>query len=81
MSNKQEATFENVEGWIDAGDRGIAVCLLNIEGHPLLGNEPWVRTSRVESVSYGDNGQVSEIVTKNTRYTRREPAPQAEVTP
>ena len=81
MSDKQEATFESVEGWIDGGNRGIGVCLLNIEGHPRLGNAPWVRTSRVESVSYGTDGQVSEVVTRNTRYTRREPAPQAATTP
>lgn len=67
---KQEATFTTVQGWVDAGNRGIAAMLNGIVGHPRLGEQNWVRTSRVESVGYNSAGEVDYIETQNTIYTR-----------
>ena len=39
-----------------------------VSGHPLLGSESIVRTSRVERIGYADDGEVFEVETRNTIY-------------
>lgn len=68
---KQEATFGSIVGYTDFGDRGICAVLSEVRDHPGLGDEPWVRTSRIERLEYGSNGEVIVVETKNTIYTRR----------
>lgn len=42
--------------------------LEGVEGHPKLGDESIVYTSRLERIGYDDDGAVREIETRNTIY-------------
>lgn len=42
--------------------------LEGVEGHPRLGNERIVYTSRLERIGYDDDGAVCEVETRNTIY-------------
>lgn len=42
--------------------------LEGVEGHPKLGNERIVYTSRLERIGYDDDGAVREVETRNTIY-------------
>lgn len=44
--------------------------LSGVTGHPLLGDEPAVTTSRVYRFAYDDSGEVNEVETRNTIYRR-----------
>lgn len=39
-----------------------------VSGHPLLGSESIVRTSRIERIGYAEDGSIHEIETRNTIY-------------
>ena len=39
-----------------------------VSGHPLLGSESIVRTSRIERIGYAEDGAIHEIETRNTIY-------------
>ena len=39
-----------------------------VSGHPVLGSESIVRTSRVERIGYTYDGEVCEVETRNTIY-------------
>ena len=41
-----------------------------VEGHPKLGDESIVYTSRIERIGYGEAGEVVEVETRNTIYRR-----------
>lgn len=68
---KQQATFSQLVGVTDMGDRGITAILGNVEGHPKLGSERTVYTTRVIRLDYDQEGIVTVVETKNTIYTRR----------
>ena len=42
-----------------------------VAGHPALGTESVVRTSRVKRIGYADDGSVAEVETRNTVYRKR----------
>lgn len=42
--------------------------LQGVEGHPKLGDEAIVYTSRLERIGYDDDGAVREVETRNTIY-------------
>lgn len=44
--------------------------LEGVEGHPDLGDDRIVYTSRMERIGYADDGTVCEIETRNTIYRR-----------
>ena len=44
--------------------------LYGVSGHPRLGREQFVTTSRVERFAYDDAGEVCEVETRNTIYRR-----------
>lgn len=46
--------------------------LYGVSGHPRLGREQFVTTSRVERFAYDDAGEVIEVETRNTIYRRSE---------
>lgn len=71
-ASKPQVSFHSAAGWLDYGDRGLRAVLRGISGHPRLGQEPIVNTSRVERVVYDDNGLVKEVITKNTHYIRKQ---------
>lgn len=48
--------------------------LSGVTGHPLLGDEPAVTTSRVYRFAYDDSGEVIEVETRNTLYRRADKA-------
>lgn len=67
---KQTATFEEVQGFRDA-DEMIGAVLRGVQGHPRLGNEDIVYTTRIEKMEYDDAGKVFVLETRNTIYKRR----------
>ena len=67
--SKQRATFRLVVGWVDTGDDGVLADLHGVN-HPVLGQEDAVITSRVVRIDHDDRGNVCEIETRNTVYTR-----------
>lgn len=70
MSDKQRATFDSIIGFRAFGDRGISVMLAGVKGHPRLGTQAVVTTSRVTGIEYDDN-RIIAIATRNTTYTRK----------
>ena len=46
--------------------------LRDVTGHPNLGDESIVYTSRIERIGYDESGKVCEVETRNTVYRRRE---------
>lgn len=57
--------------------------LSGVTGHPLLGDEPAVTTSRVYRFAYDESGEVIEVETRNTIYrkdTSHDPASYAAAT-
>lgn len=66
---KPVVTFDTFAGIIDRNAR-IAAVLEGVRGHPILGDERVVYTSRVERIGYDDAGEVVEIETRNTIYQR-----------
>lgn len=46
--------------------------LADVTGHPNLGDERIVYTSRIERIGYADDGSVAEVETRNTIYKIRE---------
>lgn len=71
-ASKPQVTFSSVAGWAQYRDYGVCALLLGIEGHPKLGAQAEVRTSRVESIAYDEVGLVKEVMTKNTHYVRKQ---------
>ena len=69
MSDKQEATFRNVIGFADYAERGVTALLGGVKGHPRLGQQDSVRTSRIERIEYSGD-QINAIETLNTLYVR-----------
>lgn len=70
---KPVVAFGEFAGWGEhpySGDLNAA--LRNVEGHPELGAQPVVYTSRIERIGYGDDGAPVEIETRNTIYRKRE---------
>lgn len=67
---KQTATFEEVQGFSNAGEM-IGAVLRGVQGHTRLGNEDIVYTTRIEKMEYDDAGKVLVVETKNTIYKRR----------
>jgi hypothetical protein len=49
----------------------INATLAGITGHPKLGSENIVYTSRIERIGYADDGDIIEVETRNTIYRRR----------
>lgn len=43
----------------------------DVTGHPKLGSERIVYTSRLERISYGPDGEIVEVETRNTIYRLR----------
>lgn len=69
---KQRATFGEFVGVGKHQLSGeINATLRNVDGHPRLGREDIVYTSRIERLRYAEDGEVDEVETRNTIYTRR----------
>lgn len=69
-TTKPTVSFDRVGGWEDHGLHGITAVLRGVWGHPRLGNEPLVYTSRVQAITYTEDGHVESIETHNTLYRR-----------
>lgn len=69
MAGKPVVEFERFVGW---GNHPYSwelnATLEGVKGHPSLGNERIVYTSRIERIGYGDDGEPVEIETRNTIY-------------
>lgn len=70
--SKPVVTFGEFVGWGKHPYSGeLNAALRHVEGHPALGDEPIVYTSRLERIGYGDDGAPVEIETRNTIYRIR----------
>lgn len=66
---KPIVTFDRFVGWGEHPYSGEPnATLAGVRGHPRLGPQSVVCTSRVERIGYADDGSVSEIETRNTIY-------------
>ena len=71
--SKPVVTFGEFVGWGKHPYSGeLNAALRNVQGHPTLGNEAIVYTSRLERIAYDDEGVPVEIETRNTVYRRRD---------
>lgn len=71
MADKPIVEFGEFVGWGEHPRSGeMNATLGNVVGHPRLGNERIVYTSRVERIGYDDQGVPNEIETRNTVYRR-----------
>ena len=69
MAEKQVVSFNRFIGWGEHPYSGeLNASLGGVVGHPNLGDEPIVHTSRIERIVYGDDGDPVEIETRNTVY-------------
>lgn len=69
MADKPVVNFARFVGWGTHPYSGeLNATLGGVEGHPSLGNEPIVHTSRLERIGYADDGGVVEVETRNTIY-------------
>ena len=76
MTDKQQATFSRFIGVGKHPYSGeINVALENVRGHPRLGDERIVYTSRLYRLGYDESGEVNEVETRNTIYTRQDSCP------
>ena len=68
-SIKPVVSFDRFIGWGKHPHSGeMNASLGGIKGHPRLGSESIVHTSRVERIGYADDGSIHEIETRNTIY-------------
>lgn len=71
MADKPVVSFKEFVGWGEHPHSGeMNATLRGVTGHPALGDERIVYTSRVERIGYDDDGVPSEIETRNTIYRR-----------
>ena len=69
MADKKVVSFKRFIGWGKHPYSGeLNASLGGVVGHPKLGDEPIVHTSRIERLVYGDDGVPVEIETRNTVY-------------
>lgn len=69
---KPVVTFAEFIGWGKHPYSGeLNASLRGVEGHPELGNESVVHTSRLERIDYDDDGEPVEIETRSTIYRKR----------
>lgn len=69
MADKPVVKFERFVGWGTHPYSGeLNATLGGVEGHPVLGDEAIVYTSRLERIGYADDGAVVEVETRNTIY-------------
>lgn len=69
MADKPVVEFERFVGWGKHPYSGeLNATLGGVDGHPKLGDESIVHTSRIERIGYGDDGAPVEIETRNTIY-------------
>lgn len=70
---KPVVRFDRFIGWGEHPHSGeLNASLDGVAGHPVLGTESMVHTSRIERIGYDDNGHPAEIETRNTIYRRAE---------
>lgn len=72
MAEKPIVSFDRLIGWSKhpySGDLNATVGC--VTGHPTLGTQSFVHTSRIERIGYDDDGAVAEIETRNTIYRKR----------
>ena len=71
MTDKQQATFSRFLGVGKHPYSGeINATLESVRGHPRLGDERIVYTSRLYRLGYDESGEVNEVETRNTIYRR-----------
>lgn len=69
MADKPVVEFERFVGWGKHPYSGeLNATLASVKGHPSLGDESIVYTSRIERIAYGDGGAPVEVETRNTIY-------------
>lgn len=72
-STKPTVLFGRFVGWGKHPLSGeLNAALADVTGHPKLGDERVVYTSRLERIGYADDGSVVEVETRNTVYKLRE---------
>lgn len=70
MAEKPAVQFGRIIGWKDRYNGAVSVSLGEKTGHPILGPQRVIHTSRVERIAYNENNEPVEIETKNTIYRR-----------
>ena len=71
MTDKQQATFSRFVGVGKHPYSGeINVALEGVRGHPRLGYERIIYTSRLHRLGYSESGEVIEVETRNTIYRK-----------
>lgn len=72
MSTVQKQVVRFGRGALVKVNYGKNAHLLNVTGHPRLGDMPEVFTSRIESVDFSADGEIERVVTLNTIYVRED---------
>ena len=68
-NSKPIVSFDRFIGWGKHPFSGeLNASLGGISGHPRLGSESIVHTSRIERIGYAEDGSIHEIETRNTIY-------------